>query len=144
MTSFSQSTQIWKWRVEEEERQRYAQQMKMRSKQKQEQVKATVECNEDDVIDLSADISWSPIKIDSDEESHDEEKDEKAMEDPMRNLSFFEKMKRLLPRRLLLRERMKDHTISYVDLLCPDPLPPKSNKESMRRRCKRLKQRKDK
>ena len=73
--------------------------MRMRSERKQEQVKDTIECNKDDVIDLTTDISWSPIKIDSEEESHDEEKDEKAVEDPMRNLSFSEKMKGLSPHR---------------------------------------------
>ena len=117
---------------EEEEKQRYAQRIRMSSEQKHEQVKGTIESNKDDVIDLSADISWSPIKIDSEEESHDEEKDEKAMEDPMRNLSFSEKMKRLSPLCLPLSEQMKDRTISYVDLLCLDPLPPKSEEELMR------------
>ena len=106
--------------------------MRMWSEQKLEQVKATVECNKDDVIDLSADISWSPIKIDSEEESHDEEKDEKVVEDPMKNLSFVKKMNRLSPHRLLLSKWMKDCTISYVDLLCPDSLPPKSDEELMR------------
>ena len=38
-------------------------------------------------------------------------------------LSFCERMKRLYLHRLPLKARMKDQIISYVDLLCPDPLP---------------------
>ena len=33
---------------------------------------------------------------------------------------FYERMKRLFPHQLPLKERMKDRTISYVDLLCQD------------------------
>ena len=38
-------------------------------------------------------------------------------------LLFCERMKRLSPHRLPLKERIKDRTISYVDLLHLDPLP---------------------
>ena len=56
----------------------------MRSKRVQEQVEAIVECKVDDVIDLSVDISWTPIKINSEKESHDEEEDVKVVAEPSR------------------------------------------------------------
>ena len=37
-------------------------------------------------------------------------------------LSFYERIKRLSPHWLPLKERIKDQIISYVDLFCPDPL----------------------
>ena len=103
-----------------------------------------MECKVDDVIDLSANISWTPIKIDSEKESHEEEEDVKVVADPPRTLTFSEKMKRLSFHRLPLKERMKDRTISYVNLLCSNPPPPRSDKEPMRQGCRRLAQQKDK
>ena len=38
-------------------------------------------------------------------------------------------MKRLLPYELALKERMKDPTISYVDLFCLDPILGRSNED---------------
>ena len=88
-------------------------------------MEATVEFKVDNVIDLSADIAWAPIQMDSEEESNDKEEEVKAVADPLKTLLFFEKMKRLSPHRLPLKEQMRDHTINYVDLLCSNLFPPR-------------------
>ena len=73
---------------------------------------------------MSEDIAWTPIKMGGEEESNGEEQEVKDVADPPRTLSFCEKMKKMSPHCLLLKERMKDCTISYVDLLRPDSLHP--------------------
>ena len=55
-----------------------------------------------------------------------------------KDLSFHERMKRLSPHRLPLKERMKDRTISYVDLFRPDPLPTRLEQDPMPRVSRRL------
>ena len=94
-------------------------------------MESTPGCKVEDVIDLNADIVWTQIEMDG----HEEVKD---VADPSRALSFREKMKRLLPHRLPLKERMKDRTISYVDLLCPDPLPRRGKDDLVPQGCRRL------
>ena len=74
----------------------------------------------EDIIDLSADIAWTPIEMDGEEESNEEEQEVKDVADLPRTLLFRKKMKKLLPHRLPLKEQMKDQSISYIDLLCPD------------------------
>ena len=54
------------------------------------------------------------------------------------DLSFHERMKRLSPHWLPLKKRMKDRTISYVDLLHPDPLPTRLEQDPMPRVSRRL------
>ena len=76
-----------------------------------------------DAVDLSSDIPWTINEKDNEEESNDVEQEVEPMAEATKVLSFCERMKRLSPHRLPLKERMKDSTISYVDLLCPDPLP---------------------
>ena len=127
MTPFSQSTQTWKSRVEEEEQQQYAERLRMRADRVHEQMESTIGCKLEDAIDLSADIVWTQIEMDGEEESNGEDEEVKDVADPSRALSFREKMKRLSPHRLPLKEWMKDCIISYVDLLCPDPLPQRDN-----------------
>ena len=87
-----------------------------------------VDRDADDAIDLSADIPWKINVVDSDNNSDDVEEVNIAAESS-KILSFCERMKRLSPHRLPLQERMKDQTISYVDLLRPDPLSPKTDNE---------------
>ena len=62
----------------------------------------------------------------------------KPMAELTKALLFSERMKRLSPHRLPLKERMKDQTISYIDLLCPDPLPAKLEEDPMPRVSRRL------
>ena len=51
---------------------------------------------------------------------------------------FCERMNRLSPHRLPLKERMKDQTISYIDLLRPNPLPARLEKDPMPQVFRRL------
>ena len=125
--------------MEEEEQQQYAERLRMRADRVQEQMESTIlGCKVEDVIDLSADIVWTQIETDSEEESNGEYEEVKDVADPSRALSFREKMKRLSPHRLPLKERIKDRTISYVDLLRPDPLPRRDNDEPVQQGCRRL------
>ena len=66
-------------------------------------------------------------KMAGEEESNDKEHEVKLVAEPLRTLSFCERMRRLLLHCLPLKKWMKDCIISYVDLLYPDPLPPRSN-----------------
>ena len=91
----------------------------------------------DDVVDLNADIPWKTNDVDVEENSIDMEEVKIALESS-RTLSFCERMKRLSPHRLPLKERMKDRTISYVDLLLPNPLPSRMDNEWKPRASRRL------
>ena len=97
-----------------------------------------VECEMFDAVDLSSDIPWMLTKTDDDEESNDMEQGTKPMAELTEDLSFRERMKRLSPHRLPLKERMKDRTISYVDLLRPNPLPTRLEQDPMPRVSRRL------
>ena len=70
----------------------------------------------DDAVDLSADILWEINDMDGGENLIDLEEVNIAMESS-KTLSFHERMKRLLPHCVSLKEWMKDQMISYVDLL---------------------------
>ena len=84
-----------------------------------------------DAVDLSSDIPWTLTKTDNDKESNDVQQGTKPITELIEDLSFRERMKRLSPHRLPLKERMKDRTISYVDLLHPDPLPSRLEQDPM-------------
>ena len=101
-------------------------------------MESTIGCKVEDVIDLSADILWTQIEMDGGEESNGEDEEVKDVADPSKALSFRKKMKRLSPHCLPLKERMKDRTISYVDLLRPDPLPRRDNDDPVQQGCRRL------
>ena len=137
MTLFLQSTQAWKLRVEEEDRQRYADKFKIDVVEKDPT--KCVGGDADDVVDLSADIPWKTNDVDVEENSINMEEVKIAVESS-RALSFRERMKRLSPHCLPLKERMKDRTISYVDLLWPDPLPSRMDDVRMPRASRRLAQ----
>ena len=138
ITPFSQSTQAWKSKLEEEDRQRHVKRIKMRPEKVQKRSEAIVECEMFDAVDLSSDIPWTLTKTDDDEESNGVEQGTKPMAELTEDLSFRERMKRLSPHRLPLKERMKDRTISYVDLLRPDPLPTRLEQDPMPRVSRRL------
>ena len=91
-----------------------------------------------DAVDLSSDIPWTLTKTDNDEESNDVEQGTKPMVGLTEDLSFRERMKRLSPHQLPLKERMKDRAISYVDLLRLDPLPTRLEQDPMPRVSRRL------
>ena len=91
-----------------------------------------------DVVDLSLDIPWMLTDMDNDEESNDVEQGIEPMAELTEVLSFCERMKRLSPHRLPLKERMKEQTISYVDLLRPDALLTRLEQDPMPRVSRRL------
>ena len=95
----------------------------MQPEKVQKRSKAIVECELFDAVDLSTDIPWMITEVDDEEESNDVEEGDEPMAELTKVLSFCERMKRLSLHWLPLKERMKDQTISYVDLLCPNPLP---------------------
>ena len=123
ITPFSQSIQAWKLRSDEEDRQRYIEWVKMRPEKVQKRFEATVECEMFDAVNLSMDIPWTITEMDDEKESNNVEQGAEPMAELTKVLSFRERMKRLSPHWLSLKERMKDRIISYVDLFCPDPLP---------------------
>ena len=141
MIPFSQSTQAWKRRLEEEERQRYADKFKMKKNVVQKDSRNCVDRDADDAVDLSADIPWKINDVDSDDNSEDVEEVNIAVESS-KTLSFHERMRRLSPHRPPLKERMKDRTISYVDLFRPNPLPRRTDDEWKLQSSRRLAQRK--
>jgi len=75
-----------------------------------------------DVIDLSADILRKPGDVDVEDNLIDIE-EVKVAGESSKTLPIRKKMRELSPHRLPLKELMKDRTISYVDLLRPNPLP---------------------
>ena len=138
ITPFSQSTQAWKSRLEKEDRQRYLKRIKMRLEKVQKMSEATIECKMFDAGNLSLDILWMITEMDNDEESKDVEQGTEPMAELTKVLSFCERMKRLSPHRLSLKERMKDRTISYVDLLHLDPHPARLEEDPMLQISRRL------
>ena len=95
----------------------------MRPEKVQKRYEVTVECEMFDAVDLSSDISWMITETDDEKESNNVEQGAEPMAEATKVLSFRERMKRLSPHWLPLKERMKDQTISYVDLLHPDLFP---------------------
>ena len=84
----------------------------------------TVGGDPNNMVDLSADFLWKPGDVDVEDNSIDIE-EVKVAGESSRTLFFRKKKRELSSHRLLLKERMKNRTISYVDLLKPDPLPPR-------------------
>jgi hypothetical protein len=119
ITPFSQSTQAWRMRAEEDRR-RCAAKFEIDAVEKD--LTKSVGGDPNDVVDLSADIWLKPGDVD--DNSIDIE-DVKVAGESSRTLSFRKKRRGLSPHRLPLKERMKDRTISYVDLLRPNPPPPR-------------------
>jgi hypothetical protein len=119
MTFFSQSTQAWKMRAEEDQR-RYTDKFEIDAVEND--LTKFVGGDPNDVIDLSADILRKPGDVDVDDNSIDIE-EVKVARQYSKTLPIRKKMRGLSPHRLLFKERMKKQTISYVDLLWPNPLP---------------------
>ena len=110
----------------------------MRPEKVQKRSEAAVECEMFDAVDLSTDIPWMITEMDNEEESKDVEQGTEPMAKLTKALSFSEMMKRLSPHRLPLKERMKDRTINYIELLRPDPLLTKLEEDPMPRVSRRL------
>ena len=84
-----------------------------------------------DAVNLSTYIPWTITEMDNEEESKDVEQGIKPMAELTKALSFSERMKRLSPHQLPLKERIKDRTFSYVDLLRPNSLPARIEEDPM-------------
>ena len=118
MTPFLQSTQTWKLMAEEDQR-RYANKFEIDAVGKD--LTKCVGGDPNDVVDLGGDILKKPEDVDVEDNSFDIV-EVKVAGESSKTLSFRKKMRGLSPHRLPLKERMKDQTISYVDLLRPNPL----------------------
>ena len=101
-------------------------------------LEATIECDIFEAVDLNKDIPWMIIEVDNDEESNDVEQEVKPKVEIPKILSFRERMERLSPHRLSLKERMKDQTISYLDLLRSDALSTRLEENRVPQVCRRL------
>jgi hypothetical protein len=60
----------------------------------------------------------------------------KVVGESLRSLSFHETMGELSPHRRLLKDRKRNKTVSYVDLLRPGPPPSRRDDETSRRLAK--------
>ena len=111
-TPFSQSTQAWRLRKQEEQKQ-YAKNITWRAyvQEKDVTINMNSESNVDD--DLNVDNLMNT------------DKRFKVVGDSLRPLLFRERMRKLSPHCVPLKERMRDKTVSYVDLFQPDPPPPR-------------------
>lgn len=119
MTPFSQSTQAWRMRAEEDRR-RYGDNFEIDAVEKDHTQIVGGDLN--DLIDLCADILEKPGDVDVEETSIDTEIVKVAGESS-KTLAIRKKKRELSPHRLPLKERRKDYTISYRDLLRPNPYP---------------------
>ena len=75
-----------------------------------------------DAVDVSTNILWTITKMDNEEESNNVKQEMELVAELPKVLLYCERMKRLSPYQLPLKEWKKDQTISYVDLLHLDPL----------------------
>ena len=72
----------------------------------------------------------------NDDKTTTREVDEKSVGKSSRSLSFREKMRRLPPHSLLLKDRLKDKTVPYMDLFRPGPPPSRRDEDTSRRMTK--------
>ena len=73
----------------------------------------------------------------NEEKSKDMDKDVKVVGKSSRSLLFHKRMRRLSPHCRPLKNRMRDKTVFYVDLLRPGPPPSTRDDETSRRLAKR-------
>ena len=119
--------------MEQEKKEKHVERVKMQGEKVPKKLETTVEYQMFDAVDLSTDIPWTIIEVDNEEESNDLKQEAEPMVEIPKVFLFCERMKRLSPHRLPLKERMKDRTISYVDLLCLNPLPVRLKQDPMPR-----------
>jgi hypothetical protein len=109
LTPFLQSTQAWRWRT--------------RGEQKQREQK---EKRQEDEPEKDADLDK--------DKSNKTEKEVKVEGESSKSLSFCEWMRGMTPHHLPLKDRKRDKTISYMDLLRPGPPPSDSSKKYAKRK----------
>jgi hypothetical protein len=69
------------------------------------------------------------LDLDEDKSNETEEDEVKVVGKSSKSLSFRKRMRALLPHHLPLKDRKKDKTVSYMDLLRPGPPPSNSFKK---------------
>jgi hypothetical protein len=70
-----------------------------------------------------------------DEDNSNETEEEVKVEgESSKSISFRERMRALPPHHLPLKDRKKDKTVSYMDLLRPGPPPSESSKKYVKRK----------
>ena len=156
MTPFSQSTQAWKWRIEEEDQKKYADKLKRQADmvdpvnykvydvvdlsadipwkanevEEEKRPQTADKFRREDVVERKEDAVEEREEVEDEDNMVDEEEEVKEAVEKPKPFSFHESMRGLSPHCLPFQERMKDQTISYVDLLRPDPVSlPRSNEE---------------
>jgi hypothetical protein len=73
--------------------------------------------------------------VDLDEDNSNETEEEVKVDgESSKSISFRERMRALPPHHLPLKDRKKDKTVSYIDLLRPDPPPSESSKKYAKRK----------
>ena len=78
----------------------------------------------------------------NEDKSIDTEQEVKVVGESPRSLSFRDRMRGLSPHRRPLKDRMRDKTVSYVDLLRPGPPPSRRDDEKKSEACRRMETRK--
>ena len=121
-TPFLQSIQTWKWKVLDEERKQYAKKVWKRVDVVEKDLKARMDCEVDDVVELIVDTLWKIEGMDSEDQLIIVKKKAKIVVKFLNTLLSCERMKRLSLHHLMLKERMKDCTINYIDLFHLDLL----------------------
>jgi hypothetical protein len=76
---------------------------------------------EEDVPKKDADLE--------EDKSNETEEDVKVKRESSKSLSFRERMRGMMPHHLPLKDRKRDKTVSYMDLLRPGPPPSELSKK---------------
>ena len=80
------------------------------------------------------DVPEKDADVDEDKSNETEEEEMKVVGESSKSLSFRERMKALPPHHLSLKDRKKNKTISYMNLLRPGPPPSDSSKKYTKRK----------
>ena len=91
-----------------------------------------------EAVDLSKDIPWTIIEVDDEEEPNDVEQEAESKVEIPKVFSFRERIQRLSPYQLPMKEQMKDRTIKYVDLFHSDPRSARLEEKCVPQVCRRL------
>jgi hypothetical protein len=74
------------------------------------------------------------VDLDEDKSNETEEEEVKVEGESSTSISFRERMRALPPHHLPLKDRKRDKTVSYMDLLRPGPPPSDSSKKYAKRK----------
>jgi hypothetical protein len=78
-------------------------------------------------------VSQKDADLDEDK-SNETEEEVKVERESSKSISFRKRMKALPPHHLPLKDRKRDKTVSYMDLLRPGPPPSDSSKKYAKRK----------